>query len=165
MRYSGSPMPMGFGEAKQQKNVCLVEFANTKPIVQLIDVPIFQKLERIKGNWNDISNRIIELSANDSMAWLEIIYESEEVIPDLRERLDAIISNSKMEVLRVKNNRIIDRILEQIHDKETLDDLNVHDVFERCLTAHEIPEKQWQELIHTYQETIASLREDDPRAE
>ena len=165
MRYSGSPLPMGFGEAKQQKSVCLVEFTDTKPAVQLLDVPIFQKLERIKGNWDDISNRILELSAHDSMVWLEIIYESEEVIPDLRERLDTTISNSKMEVLRVKNNRIIDRVLGQIHDKETLDDLNIHDVFERCLTAHEIPENQRQELIHAYQETIASLREDDYRAE
>ena len=26
IRYSGSPMPMGFGEAKQQKSVCQVEF-------------------------------------------------------------------------------------------------------------------------------------------
>lgn len=156
---------MSFGEAKQQKSVCLVEFADTKPAVQLLDVPIFQKLERIKGNWNDISNRILELSANDSIVWLEIIYESEEVITDLRERLDAIISNSKIEVLRVKNNRIIDRVMGQIHDKETLDDLNIHQVFERCLNAHEIPENQRQELTHAYQETIASLREDGYRTE
>ncbi|MFO7704906.1 MAG: exonuclease subunit SbcD, partial [Halopseudomonas sp.] len=27
IRYSGSPLPMGFGEAKQQKSVCLVSFA------------------------------------------------------------------------------------------------------------------------------------------
>ncbi len=29
MRYSGSPLPMGFGEAKQQKSVCMVEFDNS----------------------------------------------------------------------------------------------------------------------------------------
>ncbi|MBS0350173.1 MAG: exonuclease SbcCD subunit D C-terminal domain-containing protein [Proteobacteria bacterium] len=165
MRYSGSPLPMGFGEAKQQKSICLVEFTDIKPSVQLVNVPIFQKLERIKGNWDDISNRILELLVNDSVMWLEIIYESEEIIPDLRERLDAIISKSKMEILRVKNNRIIDQVLEQIPDKETLDDLNVHDVFERCLIANEIPENQQQELIRTYQETIISLNEDDPQAE
>ena len=49
IRYSGSPLPMGFGEAKQQKSVCLVEFHSTAASVQLIDVPVFQRLERVKG--------------------------------------------------------------------------------------------------------------------
>ena len=47
-----------------------------------------------------------------------------------------------MEILRIKNNRIIDRVLGQIHEEETLDDLNVNDVFERCLAVHEVPEDQ-----------------------
>lgn len=165
MRYSGSPLPMGFGEAKQQKSVCLVEFTSTKAAVQLIDVPAFQKLERVKGSWEEISARILELSATGSQAWIEIVYEGDEVISDLRERLDAAISTSEMEILRVKDNRIIDRVLGQIHHEETLDDLNVQDVFERCLSAHEVPENQRPELLRAYQETVASLDEDDTRAE
>ena len=34
IRYSGSPLPMGFGEARQQKSVCLVEFQGTVPTVR-----------------------------------------------------------------------------------------------------------------------------------
>ena len=83
----------------------------------------------------------------------------------MRERLDAAVSGSGMEILRVKNNRIIDRVLAQIHDEETLDDLNINDVFERCLTMHEVPEDQRPELLRTYRETVTSLFEDDTRAE
>ncbi|MEN8179993.1 MAG: exonuclease SbcCD subunit D C-terminal domain-containing protein [Pseudomonadota bacterium] len=165
MRYSGSPLPMGFGEAKQQKSVCLIEFVSTEAAVQLIDVPVFQKLERIQGDWDRISSRILELSVSGSQAWLEVVYAGDEVIGDLRERLDASISGSKMEILRVKNKRIIDRILGQIHDEESLDDLNVNDVFERCLAAHGVPEDQRPELLRAYQETVVSLYEDDTRAE
>ncbi len=165
MRYSGSPLPMGFGEAKQEKSVCLVGFASTGPAVRLIQVPIFQKLERIKGRWEDLSARILELSATGSQAWLEVVYEGDEVIGDLRERLDSRVAGSGMEILRVKNNRIIDRVLAQIHDEETLDDLNIDDVFERCLTMHEVPEDQRPELLRTYRETVTSLFEDDTRAE
>ena len=111
IRYSGSPLPMGFGEAKQQKSVCQVDFRSTAASVQLIGVPVFQKLERIKGDWNGISNRILELSAAGSQGWLEVIYEGEEVIGDLRERLEAAISGTQMEILRIKNSRIIDRVL------------------------------------------------------
>lgn len=165
IRYSGSPLPMGFGEAKQQKSVCQVEFHSTAASVQLIDVPIFQKLERVKGDWDGISNRIIELSATDSQVWLEVIYDGTEVIGDLRERLEAAISGTQMEILRIKNNRIIDRVLGQIHEEETLDDLNVNDVFERCLAVHDVSEEQRPELLRAYQETVSSLYEDDVQAE
>lgn len=167
MRYSGAPLPMGFGEAKQQKSVCIVEFHSTTAAVRLIDVPVFQKLERIKGDWNEISSRILELSTTDtdSQAWLEVVYEGDEVVGDLRERLDTAIIDTEMEILRIKNNRIIDRVLGQIHDEETLDDLNVNDVFERCLAVHEVPEEQHPELLRAYQETLSSLYEDDTRAE
>ncbi len=165
IRYSGSPLPMGFGDAKQQKSVCQVEFHSTAASVQLIDVPMFQKLERVEGDWRGISTRILELSATNFQGWLEVIYDGTEVIGDLRERLEATISGTQMELLRIKNNRIIDRVLGQIHEGETLDDLNVNDVFERCLGVHDVPEEQWPELLRTYQETVSSLHEDDVQAE
>ena len=165
IRYSGSPLPMGFGEAKQQKSVCLVEFHSTDASVQLINVPIFQKLERVNGDWDGISSRILELSATGFQGWLEIIYDGSEVIGDLRERLEAAISCTQMEILRIKNNRIIDRVLAPSHEEESLDDLNVSDVFERCLAVHDVPEEQRSELLRTYQEAVSSLYEDDVQAE
>lgn len=165
IRYSGSPLPMGFGEAKQQKSVCQVEFHKTAASVQLIDVPEFQKLERVEGDWDGISSRILELSVTDSKGWLEVIYEGDEIIGDLRERLEAAITDTQMEILRVNNNRIINRVFGQIHEEKTLDDLNVDDVFERFLAVHEVPDDQRPELLRTYQETLSSLYEDDLQAE
>lgn len=170
IRYSGSPLPMGFGEAKQQKSVCQVVFEqsdghSTGPSVSLINVPVFQKLERVKGDWDGISSRILELSATGSQCWIEVIYEGDEVIGDLRERLEAAISGSQMEILRIKNSRIIDRVLRQIHEEETLDDLNVNDVFERCLAVHDVPAEQRPELLRAYQETLSSLYDEDVQAE
>ncbi len=194
MRYSGSPLPMGFGEVKQQKSLCQVEFNGTVAAVQLIDVPVFQRLESIKGDWGSISSRILELLVTDTSCWLEVVYEGDEVIGDLRERLEDLISGNmifgargdaqgsaqidkqssaqvgvqngaKIEILRIKNNRIIDRVLGQTHVEETLDDLNVTDVFTRCLIAHDVPEDQRPQLLQSYSETVASLYEDDTRAE
>ncbi|NOX10102.1 MAG: exonuclease subunit SbcD [Gammaproteobacteria bacterium] len=171
MRYCGSPLPMGFGEAKQEKSVCLVEFSNNEanevpvPQVTQIKVPLFQRLARIQGSWDEISAQILELSVTQNKAWLEIIYDGEELIADLRERLEDVISKTEMELLRVRNNRIIDRVLNRIHDDETLDDLNVNDVFERCLDAHEVAKEQRPELLLAYQEIVMSLHEEDTRAE
>jgi len=171
MRYCGSPLPMGFGEAKQEKSVCLVDFSNNEasetqiPQVTQLKVPQFQRLARIQGSWDEISAQILELSVTQNQAWLEIIYDGEEVIADLRERLEDAISKTEMELLRVRNNRIMDRVLNRIHDDETLDDLNVDDVFERCLDSHEMPEEQRPELLLAYQEIVTSLHEEDTRAE
>ncbi len=165
MRYSGSPLPMGFGEAKQEKSVCLVEFTGKEAKVALLTVPVFKRLERIRGGWDEIAARLLEISASQSDAWLEIVYEGEDVAGDLRERVEALSAGTLMEVLRIKNNRVIDRVLNRSHDEETLDDLNVNDVFERCLVMHGVSEDQRPELLRAYQETITSLYEDDVQAQ
>jgi len=169
MRYSGSPLPIGFGEAGQEKSVCLVEFdrqvSATGPAVRLINIPVFQPLERIKGNWQAIADRISVLSAENSSTWLEIIYEGDEMITDLQERLQSTIEGSQLEILRIRNNQIISQILDQIDDGGTLEELSVNEVFEHCLSAAAIPMEQRTELWHTYQETLVSLDEEDVRAE
>lgn len=165
MRYSGSPLPMGFGESKQQKSICQVEFTTTDASVKLIKVPVFQKLEQVRGDWKEIKERILELSAINSNAWLEVIYEGDEVISDLRERMESFISDTEIEILRIKNNKIADRMLRQMNEEETLEELNVYEVFQRCLDAHNIPEEQRPELTNVYQEILLSLYEDDVQAE
>ncbi len=165
VRYSGSPLPMGFGEARQWKSLCLIEFLGAAPSVRLLDVPVFQRLERVEGDWNSILSRILELSLTGARCWLEVAYEGGDVVGDLRERVEAALSGTQLEILRIKNNRIIDCVLGRIHEEETLDDLNVDDVFERCLAVHEVPEEQRPELLRTYRETLSSLYDDDVRAE
>ena len=169
VRYSGSPLPMGFGEARQQKILCQVSFDSSdgqrSTRVELLDIPTFQRLERISGDWEGIAGRLAELAALDASVWLEIIYQGEEIISDLRERLDAATAGTQLEVLRVKNSRIIDRVLGQMHEQETLDDLDVNQVFERCLTQHEVSDDQRPALVHAYREIVQSIHEEDVQAD
>ena len=51
IRYSGSPLPIGFGEAEQDKCVVLVEFSGHSPQVTNILVPRFQELKTLRGDW------------------------------------------------------------------------------------------------------------------
>lgn len=169
VRYSGSPLAMGFGEARQQKSLCQVSFDSSdgqrSTCVELLNIPTFQRLERISGDWDDIAGRLTELAAIDTSVWLEIIYQGEEIISDLRERIDAATASSQLEVLRVKNSRIIDRVLGQLHEQETLDDLDVNQVFERCLTQHEVSDEQRPVLVHAYREIVQSIHEEDTQAD
>ncbi|QQG66775.1 exonuclease SbcCD subunit D C-terminal domain-containing protein [Desulfobulbus oligotrophicus] len=165
IRYSGSPLPMGFGEAQHQKSVCRVACNGSAVSVQLIDVPVLQKLEQIRGDWSTIQSRIMQLVAADSRAWLEVIYEGDEVIGDLRERLQRAVAGTEMGILRIKNTRVFEQVLRQTAAQETLDDLNAEEVFVRCLEMHGVAEEQRPELLRTYRETLLSLAEDDVQAE
>ncbi len=165
-RYSGSPLPMGFGEARQQKSVCLLDFSGgSQPAVRLIDVPKIQHLERLSGDWETLSAGLAALVAAGSDAWLEILYDGADVIPDLRQRLEAIIEGSALEILRIRNNRIVERALGQMREDETLDDLDIQDVFMRCLDAHDTPDVQREVLLAAYREVVTALDEEDGRAE
>ena len=164
IRYSGSPLPIGFSEAEKQKSVVVVEFGENDPHVQNIPVPFFQELKTLRGDWAAISTGINELKAEGSNAWLEIIYEGDEITGNLQERLDEIIVGSSLEILRTKNNRIIERALAGMHPEETLDDLDATDVFKRCLQAHDIPEEQQALLLSAYHEIIISINEEDQGA-
>ena len=165
MRYCGSPIPMGFGEAGQDKAVLKVAFENLKPSVQAIILPRFQALERIKGDWDTIQQRLQALRAEQSQAWLEIIYQGDEIIGQLRERLDEIIQGSRLEILRIKQQSLQDRALSQTDTGETLDQLSLEEVFQRCLDAYAVPPAQRSDLLAAYREIVVSLQEDDAKAE
>ena len=165
IRYAGSPLPIGFGEANQEKSVALVEFSGHAPTVTTIPVPGFQELKALHGDWRTIAQAIDNLKSKGSTAWLEIVYDGDEIAGDLRVRLDEAIENTGMEILRVKNNRVLERALSGMDGEETLDDLDVADVFTRCLESHEIPEDQRPALVSAYQEIIVTLNEADPMAQ
>ncbi len=176
VRYSGSPLPMGFGEAGQQKSVVLVEFFSPKTasdaqsheqttgwrgrsLIKLIPVPVFQKLERIQGDLTLILSRIRELVENDTQSWLEVIYEGDAALGviGLRQSLDDAVSGTQLDILCIKNSKAMNRVLRRTCDQETLDDLNVKDVFVRCLAAYGVPQVQQPELIVAYDEIVHML--------
>ncbi len=158
-RYCGSPIPMGFGEAGQDKKILLVQFDGKMPIILEWPIPIFQPLERISGALDSILSRIDSLKLSGSNAWLEIEYTGTSIVGDLRTPLESAVSGSKMEIRRVKNKRLADLILTPVQTQDTLDELDVHQVFERCLDANEVPLHDRIALQQAYGEILEGLYE------
>lgn len=158
-RYSGSPIPMGFGEASQTKKVLLVEFDETSPTITDMPVPCFQVLHRLTGTLTEIETEIERLKSESSNAWLEIDYTGADVVGDLREQVIEMVSGSQLEIRRVRNRQIFDRVMNAATIEETLDDMDVHDVFQRCLEAYDVPQENRDELTMAYGEILESLEE------
>jgi len=165
IRYSGSPLPIGFGEAAQQKTVVQVAFSEGVLAVSEISVPRFQELRTLRGDWPTLAREIEALKGQGSRAWLEIIYEGDEAASDLQRRLDEVVAGTAIEILRVRNNRVMERALSGKTMEETLDDLDVTDVFERCLDDHKVSPERRPDLLSAYREIVVSLAEQDARAE
>jgi len=165
IRYCGSPIAMGYGEANQKKKIVLIEFNNTTPDIQEITVPCFQQLIRIVGSLDDILAKLDVLKKEESSAWLEIEYTGGNITGNLRELLDEALAGTSMEIRRIKNRRLIDRVIGTVNENETLDDLNENDVFERCLDAFDVPDEDREVLTASYNEIVRSLNEEDVNAE
>lgn len=163
-RYSGSPLPMGFGEANREKTVVKVCLSDGNAKISSIPVPLFQVLHSIHGDWEFISEELLRMKTLQVKAWLEIVYDSDEIIGDLREKLDEAVAASGLEILRVKNNRSADHSL-MMGEGEILSELDVKEVFERCLAVYEVPKNQREELQHAYNEVIENIDMEDWMAE
>lgn len=250
IRYSGSPIAMGFGEAKQHKQVLLVQFGkvesclsdstpaqltntaskveqsvekvakkiasqatefmddlfgfddsqkdsqksgendmNDKPIPQStseltptmlhhdesgqmqitsLPIPKFQKLAQISGDLDAIQQTIdktMKSLIDTESVWLEIIYTGDEVVSELREHIQTMVDDLPCEVLKIKNTRTYNKVLNQQQMSETLQDLNEQEVFERCLTAHNIPDEKRSTLRDAYEQIVYNLHHADTQAE
>ncbi len=159
IRYSGSPIPMGFGEANQEKIVIIVEFTLTGTDIKEIKIPRFKQLERIAGDIDKIKERLNELMKDNSRAWVEIEYTGENEHSGLNEELHEFIKDFGLEILRIKNRKVFEGVLEKYSSAEELEDLDPNSVFERLLDSKKVNEERRDELREAYKEIIQFIQE------
>ncbi len=169
IRYSGAPLPMGFGEAKHTKQVRRVTFTTTEEGQiqqhnQALTIPRFQRLERLEGDFDVLHHRLRELQAEDESIWLEIAYTGQTLRPRLREQLLAWIEDSPLEILAVQNRVLVQQALQGHAPAETLDQLDPQEVFERMLATQNIDAAQAEQLKHSHREVVLNLHEMDVHA-
>ena len=163
IRYSGSPIPMGFGESRQEKILHIVEFAEHEKSVSVesITVPRFQNLLQIRGDWSEISSAIRELKDRNESIWLEIEYNGQESLPDLKSKIENEVSDCAMEVLRIQNRQILDNIhltWEKTKGRD-LHELGIDEVFRLKLDSENTPQSQRENLISAFREITIDFRE------
>ncbi len=161
-RYSGSPIPMGFGEAEQQKEILFVTFDGGVQ-VRPVPVPCFRRLVSVRGDLAPVLETLEALSAEAGEAWLEVVYDGDAAVTDLQTRVDEALEGTGIEALRIRNRPLVSRALE-LTSRERLDELSEEDVFVRCLDANAVPEAERAELLDAFREVVTALAEEDRSA-
>ncbi len=165
IRYCGSPLPLSFDEARQQKEMLLLEFDETGlKSIQPLAVPCFQALVAITSSLASLPAFVGAAAAQGTRerpAWLEIIIAEDDYLADLPARVQAICDGWPVEVLRTRRARGAAAARLAAAASETLDELSPFEVFERRLQQEELSEELSEALSQRYREVVHALQEVD----
>ena len=148
IRYCGSPIPLSFDEAKQDKHVLLVDVkAKDVPVIEPLVIPRFQAIAMVKTTVEqvvaDIKALIEPLNAEQTL-WLDIEIESSDYHSDMQakitEQLQAFIDRKKIEILLIRRSKQQRQLLLAEQEKITLEELLPLDVFNERLKQTDWPE-------------------------
>ncbi len=162
IRYSGSPIPLSFSEAGDEKQLVQVDFENSslEPHITKIPIPEFQKLICVKGDIDKLKQQIKKVTKyNDRNVWVEVQVDTEEWIPDIHAKIIDMTMDLPVDVLAVKNIRHpVSLQLQQTVEQETLQELMPFDVFEKRLALEGIFTAEDKEnLVHTFNEVLENV--------
>jgi DNA repair protein SbcD/Mre11 len=164
IRYCGSPIPLSFDEAKQQKEVLLVELNNDGlQQVTPLPVPRFQPLLALKGTLVELQTAI-QAAASQGTAerpvWLEVLVCGDDYLSDLQARIQAFTEGLPVEVLRIRRERGAAVASLTGASRQTLDELSVAEVFSQRLASEAIEPEVQARLSGLYHQVVSALSEE-----
>ncbi|WDD96823.1 exonuclease subunit SbcD [Thalassomonas actiniarum] len=147
IRYSGSPLALSFDEAGQGKQVLLADFADgALDKVTSVAVPCFQPLFMVKTSLESLGQEIQQLATDhqqelqpEQTLWLDIEIDSGDYLQDVQGRIETLLEDLPIEVLRIRRSKKNRQSLGSGQEKITLDELSISDVFTARLT-----QENWQ---------------------
>lgn len=161
IRYSGSPIALSFDEARQQKEVLLLEFGDTAlRSVTPLPVPVFQPMASLRGSLKELAGAISEQALHgtpERPVWLEVQVSTDDYLSDLQSRIGALCDGLPVEVLRIRRERGNAAASLVSEARETLDELSVEDVFARRLQQETLEDVDAQRLLGLYRQVLEVL--------
>ncbi|MDY4032835.1 MAG: exonuclease SbcCD subunit D C-terminal domain-containing protein [Pyramidobacter sp.] len=159
-RYSGAPLCMGFGEAGQKKQICVVDFDGRAASVRAIDVPVWQEIRRLKGSFEEIAAALSELERSGRSVWVEADC-SDEGAQGLNDRVREL-SGGAVKILRV---RVAGAGPEDAFSGagDLNEDWSPREVFDLYLREHQIEGEEAASLTGAYLEALDAVRAEATR--
>lgn len=181
IRYSGSPLPVGFNEASQQKLVCVIEFTygDSLPMeteVRSVNIPRFRELRQISGDKETILAELKALAADNPKTedideldiWLEAVHTGSDSWSSFADDVNEACRESRLKVIISKDQGARERDMEALkrlqEENKSLEELDVYQVFDLVLQANNKASEEREALKKAYGEIIRALDEQDANA-
>ena len=168
IRYSGSPLPLSFDEAGQQKEMLCVDLdASGLQTVRPLPVPRFQPLQALRCSLAELPKALATAVGQADAAgrlelpgppplWLEIAISGESGLADLPARVQAACAEWPVEVLRIRRLRETVAGIEN-PARETLEELTPDEVLKRRLAQETLALEQLAELQARHRRVLDEL--------
>ncbi|SUD59056.1 exonuclease subunit SbcD [Ectopseudomonas oleovorans] len=161
IRYCGSPIALSFDEARQQKEVLLLQFGEAAlQSITVLPVPVFQPMASLRGSLKELADAIAETAKQgtpERPVWLEVQVSTDDYLSDLQSRINALCEGHPVEVLRIRRERGNAAASLACEARETLDELSVEDVFARRLQQETLDEEDALRLQGLYRQVLEAL--------
>ena len=160
IRYSGAPLVMDFGEAGHKKAVSVLELENENLInIKEIPVPVFQRIERIKGGLDEIFSELDSFASSKESIWLDITYTGSESAGGLQEKIEEHIKNfPELEVLCIRDENKNQSEFFNPESSKNIDSFTPAEMFELLMDKDKIPDRQRKVFSSMYQEILWGLQ-------
>ncbi len=157
IRYSGSIIPLSFKEANEAKSVSIVTFEgrNMSAGVKEIELPTYRELLSLTGNYDEIINKLTNLSPipHQFSTWVKIEVEIEKYEYALEENIRALCSSNKVTLLSLRMNAQFSESVEYDYHVD-LDELEPKDIFIKKCESLQLSEVESTEMLETFQELL-----------
>lgn len=162
IRYSGSPIALGFDECRQQKEVLLVTLGSTGvQDITPLPVPVFQPMAQLSGTLASLGPQLAAAAQAGSAAqpvWLEVCVQADDYLADLQQRLAQLCDGLPLDILRLRRERPQQAASLAGHPRETLDELSPQEVFARRLALETLDVGLASELATRHQHILQQLQ-------
>ncbi|MGE4801947.1 exonuclease subunit SbcD [Yersinia hibernica] len=168
IRYSGSPIALSFDELGREKSVYLVEFAQQAlASVTPLFIPQFQPMKLVKGDLAQIEQQLAEFAHHQGLpVWLDIEVVTQDYLTDIQRRIQALAAELPVEVVLLRRSKEQRNHSIERQEKETLNELNVTDVFERRLAQEaDLAEPRQERMRQMFNQVVEDITQGKDAAE
>ena len=168
IRYSGSPIALGFDELHRRKEMLLVDLNDQGlQAVTPLPVPVFQPMAAVAGTLATLPAALQAAATPgtpERPVWLEVCIHTDDYLPDLAARMGALAQGLPVRVLRVRRQRGSSAPQLAAQAGESLHELTPYEVFERRLAQETLPPEEHAALQARYRSVLAALHMPDAEA-
>lgn len=154
IRYSGSPMPVDFGESGQTKQVVLVD---TDPwTITPLDLPTYARLQRISGDLSELEDSLDRIASSSGPVWVSATYTGDHPVVELHKLLLERVAGTNVHLMQVLDMQVWHgrSSREEVLDLKTL---TPSQVFERRLEGEHFDGQTIRMLRSRFEEVLRTV--------
>ena len=160
IRYSGSPYPIGFSEAGQEKQVIVIEVDGSHSIfIEGHHIPRFQQLMTLNGSKEEIEEQIFQLSLEGSKIWVDVQVHGIDPPAVLQNWFFELTKNTGIECLKITSTACSDPVTAS--GDIPLEEISEREVFEKRLDDEDMSPAEREDLIQAFEEIFQAYLERD----